>query len=246
MGCQGSKAATLAPAPGLLKEDKKQQELKSKASNEQAANLQTATDADIKAAIAVLGADDRKKLSEVLSSHTKSTGESPNKTLAEYIAMSAIATPVELEAALVSVSTEDRVRLQEAIASLKSPSVAETKVDAKLKEERPNDDAQPDASQQVTTEIGTHNIPLEENNVETELAEEKPINDPEQDDSQQITTEVGTLSTPPIEETTAEAKLEEEEKPNHLQQDDSHQATAEADTNDLVEVEQKRALCCWS
>jgi hypothetical protein len=238
MGCHGSKAATPAPAPGLLKEDKTQQEAKSKALKEQPTSPQTTIGGGIKDAIAALDADERRKLVEALSATSKPTGEAPTKTLAEYVAMSATATLVELEAALASVSIEDRAQLQEAITSFKSPPVE----GAKLEEEKANNDAKQDDSQQLATEIGALGTP--ETKMETELEEEKPNNVSWQDDSQQKTTEVGTLNMSPVGE--VKTKLEEEKKSNASRHDDSQQATAEADANELVEAEQKVTVCCWS
>jgi hypothetical protein len=145
MGCGGSKTATPAPAPGLLKEDKKQQEAKSKTLKEYVASLQNATDADIEATIVALDADARQKLLEALSA-TKPAEDLPTKTIAE----NETASPVEFEAAPADNSTDNCNGLQEAMA----PPVQESKMQnlIALEEEEPEKATQQTDLKQATAE----------------------------------------------------------------------------------------------
>jgi hypothetical protein len=132
MGCGGSKTSTPAPAPGLLKEDKIQQEVKSRTLNENAASPQTA--------VAIVEA--------TAPGNAKEPAEEPKtKTLAEYVDLIETASPAELDVVIAGLPNEYREKLQQAIASLKEPPVEETKAEIKVEEEPEKEIQQMDLEQ---------------------------------------------------------------------------------------------------
>jgi hypothetical protein len=126
MGCGGSKTATPAPAPGLLKQDKTQKEAKSKAVSEDVVVAAPAIVADVEATIMPLGSD---------SNVANPAAEPPTKTLAEIVALIKTAGPAELEATLSEITLGNYVKLQEAMASFEESQVDSAMVpQTKLKE----------------------------------------------------------------------------------------------------------------